>query len=232
MATTIITDWTVPVTLDRLLGRLEPGRRLPSPRVRAVGEKAMEIGASLLDPKSVHGDYAVESVSGRVVRLEGGFSFHSDHLARLVRDADRLVVMCRTIGPAVETTVSSLLDDDPALAYALDVYGTIAQTELGRVMYQRLSGRFPGWRATVPLAPGQLDWSVQDQAVVFELLSPERIGVTLSPSYMMTPVKSTTGVFGVGHPARLERGTSPCEICPRRDTCDFHRESREASGAG
>ena len=52
-----------------------------------------------------------------------------------------------------------------------------------------------------------------------------RLGVTVTPSLLMNPVKSVTAVIGLAHtpqPARI-RG---CAYCNLRETCQFRKEGK------
>jgi hypothetical protein len=63
------------------------------------------------------------------------------------------------------------------------------------------------------MSPGSLpDWPLQEQQVLFELLGDTRmsIGVTLSESMLMTPIKSVSGIFFDN-----DEGFASCRLCPR-----------------
>jgi hypothetical protein len=215
--------------MDQLLLRLGYRDRKPNDRTLASCREAMDIGHSLVEPRSVHMVVDVEGVEGDTVRLEGGATLQGAHLAKLLGCAEQAVLTCNTIGPAVERKAETLLRDDAVTSYALDVYGSIAVSQLGRAMRQALVKALTGAAATgvtVSMAPGQLDWSVRDQSVFFSILHPEAIGVTLTSSSMMRPRKSTTSAFAVGDPARVELGRPACDHCPKQATCAFHHESQ------
>ncbi len=55
-----------------------------------------------------------------------------------------------------------------------------------------------GWKgATKRFSPGYGDFSLEAQREIFRILKPERIGLSLTESLMMTPTKSVTAVFGI-----------------------------------
>lgn len=222
------TDWEVRVTLEQLLAKMAPSGRPPGPRLVRLSEEAIASGAGLIDPKSISGDFEVSRVESGHVSLKSGVVFRSLHLSRLLDGAERVVIDVRTIGPRLEQAVSELENDkDMARAFVLSTYGSIAVGNLGRETYNWLAREFPRSMATVSMAPGQLDWDVSEQALVFQLLSPGKIGITLTNGMMMVPLKSSSSLFGLGDPARVKRGAPACEKCPRRDTCDFKKEAQD-----
>lgn len=190
----------------------------------------MSFGESLLEPKTVYDVFTIDKIEEKKLYLENGEVFQSEYLCKLLTGADKLMVMCCTIGPALERKVKELSNDGDLLKqYLLDVYGATAAGTLMRSLYERKVKDYTdkGYGVTVHLEPGQLDWNVRDQQVVFRLLSPEKIGVTLNDGNMMTPVKSTTGVFGIGDVEKVKEGKIACKVCPKRDTCPYRHEAEE-----
>jgi len=61
---------------------------------------------------------------------------------------------------------------------------------------------------------------LEAQRALFSLLDADAIGVALSDSLLMTPLKSTSQVLPLGSnlPARLAT-FSMCDACPHRDRC-------------
>ncbi|MFC1734178.1 vitamin B12 dependent-methionine synthase activation domain-containing protein, partial [candidate division KSB1 bacterium] len=47
-------------------------------------------------------------------------------------------------------------------------------------------------------SPGYCGWHLSAQGKLFRFLRPERIGITLNDSYLMTPLKSVTGLLAAG----------------------------------
>jgi len=60
------------------------------------------------------------------------------------------------------------------------------------------------------MSPGHLDWPLEQQRVLFDLLGPvvDRIGVRLSDAFLMIPVKSVSGVMFTS-----ETGFLSCCVC-------------------
>ncbi|MDD3315495.1 MAG: hypothetical protein PHH05_08390 [Syntrophaceticus sp.] len=190
--------------------------------------EVISLGESLLEPKIVYDVFAIDRVEEKKLYLENGEVFQSEHLCKLVSGADKLMVMCSTIGPALESKVKELGNNGDMLKqYLLDIYGASAAGILMDSLYKTIVKDYTdtGYGVTVQLQPGQLDWNVSAQQVVFRLLSPEKIGVTLNDGNMMTPVKSTTGVFGIGDVEKVKEGHLACKVCPKRDSCSFRREA-------
>lgn len=225
-------DWNIPITVETLVKWGNPRRSisaLPTATLLAY-ERAVAMGANLARPAAIYKDVKILENLLDKVTVEEGVTFKSPHLASLLDGAERLVVMCHTIGPDLENAVTSLQDKgDVATAFALDLYGSVAVSLLGRNVFSFLQerARRDGFETTVHMSPGQLDWSVRDQVGIFRLLNPEVIGVVLTPSFMMKPVKSSTAVFGYGPAEKIKKGALACERCPKRHHCTFRGNADE-----
>lgn len=219
-------DWNINVTADMVIKRMGGGRK----GQRLLGEcsEIIDIGKRLLEPCTIYDVFSVKCIEGENVELENGLSFKSEHLAKLLHGSDRVVVMARTIGPALEEKVRYLTEQDNFLtSYLLDVYGNAAVGILGRMMYRQIRGQYSSYGATVQMEPGQLDWNIREQAIVSQFISFEKIGVTLADSFVMAPLKSTTAVFGLGDPAKVREGFPPCTYCPKNNKCTYREEVQE-----
>jgi hypothetical protein len=221
-------NWKIEISEELLLKRAGSGRSSKNERTREECQKAIEIGEKLLEPRVIYKSFQIDKIEEERVYLEGGSYFQSGHLAVLLEGADRIMVCCCTIGSALEKKVGELSNQgELMLAYFLDIYGATAVGVLGKSLYNQLQKELIGLGTTVPMEPGQLDWHVLDQRVLFQLLHPEEIGITLSDSLMMNPFKSISSVFGIGAPDQVKKGVISCSVCPKRDTCTFQQEAEE-----
>jgi cobalamin-dependent methionine synthase I len=80
-----------------------------------------------------------------------------------------------------------------------------------------------GLHVSTPLSPGESEWPVSEQATIFSLLDAAQIGVTLTPSMVMRPLKSLSLIMGVGSRPMGSEGGSNCDFCTIRDRCSHRR---------
>lgn len=215
----------IKVTEEMLLQRA--GSR-SNARIAQYLPEVISLGEGLLEPRTVYGVFPIEKNEDERLCLQNGRVFHSEHLCMLLTGAEKLVAMCCTIGPALERKVSELNKDGRFfVSYLLDIYGAAAVGSLMRSLYQKIEGGYQGYGVTVYLEPGQLDWNIREQGVLFQLISPEGIGVSINESFMMKPVKTLTAVFGIGDVEKVKKGNLACEVCPKRVKCIFRYETEE-----
>jgi hypothetical protein len=133
-----------------------------------------------------------------------------------------------TIGSGMETRVGQLsVSGEMALAYIVDAVASdavecatdVLQDHLGLCMQKR------GLKITNRYSPGYCDWSVSDQHLLFSLLPANFCGVSLNESAMMVPIKSISGIIGIGKNVR--RADYICDKCSVKDCA--YRTSRLVS---
>lgn len=131
-------------------------------------------------------------------------------LARIYPRADRLALYALTLGAALCDEITALFAaDDYAAAAMLDAAAS-AMAENGAGALERSFAASGG--SVLAYSPGYCGWHTSGQRRLFGRLGPERIGITLNGSFLMSPVKSVSGVLVAG-PAAIH------EFEPSHDFC-------------
>ena len=97
--------------------------------------------------------------------------------------------------------------------FYLDTIGNIALKAVRNHLNQHLQAKFALEKLSF-MAPGSLsDWPIEEQTPLFKLLGDveAHIGVKLTPSLLMLPAKSVSGVF-----FPTETSFQSCQLCPRK----------------
>lgn len=74
---------------------------------------------------------------------------------------------------------------------------------------------------TYPYSPGYCGWKLSEQQLLFGMLPEEPCGVVLTGDSLMLPIKSVSGIIGLG--AQIVRKPYGCAICRNRN-CFKRRE--------
>jgi len=64
---------------------------------------------------------------------------------------------------------------------------------------------------TYPYSPGYCNWKLTEQSLIFSLLPDNPCGVSLTESCLMLPIKSASGIIGIGKD--IKRKVYACDIC-------------------
>ncbi|MHB1654721.1 MAG: vitamin B12 dependent methionine synthase [Desulfitobacteriaceae bacterium] len=140
--------------------------------------------------------------------------------------AQEVLLAVLTIGSRLEEESSRLFKEGEMLeGMILDGCGTVALDEALTLLRGEIVGQVSarGLQTGYNLSPGGRRIPLEAQKAVFALLDGERIGVALSDSMLMTPVKSHSLLIPVG--LRLEKPNLSCvitcEMCATQHTCAF-----------
>ena len=204
----------VTVTLEQVLQRLKLEEQEDIALVSGLFEKAREIAR----PKAIYREAYVEEVSGVRVRINGS-RFESPVLAANVKDIHRVFAYVCTCGVEVDDwshgekdyVVSLWLDMIKAM-FLMDANNYLRDFIIKTYKIKKLSSVNPG--------SGNVgNWPIAQQRPLFDLIGDvkKEIGVTLTDSFLMLPIKSTSGLL---FPS--EKEFSNCALCAR-ENCSGRR---------
>ncbi len=170
----------------------------PPQRAEGLEERVERAISALLDLAAPVGRARlsdVERIDEDAVRTAGSV-LRGSGLGRRLQGAVRLSVHLATLGPAPERVVSELAGSGEELdAFLLDSAASVMVENLARETRRALAAGVAGLVPGVSIAPGYGDLDLSAQATIIDLLGGDGTGVSLLPgSFMMEPVKSTTGV--------------------------------------
>lgn len=206
--------------LDQALRYL--GAAEASGELRAqVGEVLDRLSAQL-QPRYT---YKVMPLEGR----EDGFGLTGSGVVltgrsagRMLEDCGQAALLACTLGAAFDQKLSALQARDMAQAVIWDACGSALVERGCDRAEEELAGRFPGLFLTDRFSPGYGDLPLDLQpALCAALDTPRRLGLYVTPSLLLNPVKSVTAVIGLSdrpQPARI-RGCAYCQMqghCPYR----------------
>jgi hypothetical protein len=119
--------------------------------------------------------------------------------------AERLALFAATVGQPVSDRIGACFrSNEFPIGAMLDSIASAAADRLGKLIEARFLKSLPQARqdagpvAVMRYSPGYCGWHISGQKKLFEYLRPEEIGISLKESYLMTPLKSVSGVLIAG----------------------------------
>lgn len=99
------------------------------------------------------------------------------------------------------------------LAYVLDVIGSLIADKTVEKLQKKVAALVSEAEMgiTDSFSPGYCNWSVAEQQKLFTLLPENFCGIKLSPSSLMHPIKSVSGIIGIG--TNCKQKGYQCEWC-------------------
>jgi hypothetical protein len=217
-----IKTYELSLDLDLVVRSLGSDPERARPRLRRLCATMIERARSLLAPAVAYEIVDVQEVRHDRLVLSPRVAIKGPRLVSVVGGAEQIAVAVCTIGPDLEQAVSALFASGrPADATVLDGVGSAAVEELSQRACREIETIASKRHLTtsIPLSPGDPDFSIEEQRTLLSLSHAEALGVTLNDSLLMQPLKSLSLVVGIGR--NLTSGGSPCEVCTLKDVCRY-----------
>lgn len=136
-------------------------------------------------------------------------------ITRQLSGSQRYAFFVATAGEEFEKLQEELkAGGDMVKIFIADAIGSVLAEKTADRMEEALEELLAayGWKHTNRFSPGYCGWHVREQHDLFSMFPTEApCGVTLTPSALMTPIKSVSGVIGVGEKVRKLDYT--CGLC-------------------
>ena len=168
-----------------------------------------------IEARAVYRVSYIDEKLPEAIQLDG-VRFTSRVLRKNLDKAERAFPYVVTIGPALETAASSC--EDLLDQYYLDEIGNFAVVGARQQLEKHLQKQF-GLGKISKMSPGSLkDWPINEQKKLFSLLGDveSSLGVKLTPSFLMIPRKSVSGIYFPTEIPFLSCQLCPRESCPSR----------------
>ncbi len=152
-----------------------------------AGYKIFDIDKSIIKPYGIY--------------IENAFYKMEKIITSQIKKSDKVAVFVCTIGPAMEMWSKELFKQgDSILGYIVDTVASAAVESTADYLHNQIenSVQEEEMKITNRYSPGYCNWSVSDQHLLFSLLPKNFCGISLTGSALMMPVKSVSGIIGIG----------------------------------
>jgi len=143
---------------------------------------------------------------------------------KMLRNAEYYAFFLVTAGPEPETLARSLMNSGNYLeGYLADLAASALVESVADQLEEevrKLSTAY-GLSTTNRYSPGYCSWDVSEQHKLFGLFPEGCCGISLLESSLMIPVKSVSGIMGIGK--RVDYHAYPCRPCPMKN-CPYRKE--------
>lgn len=190
----------------------------PNFQIRAILDEWVSEASRRASPRAVYKVLPVIQLRPRSLRLQtpaGEVEFHGA-VGEFLGASECVAVFIATAGPAVERLASELMrqGDDLAAIIVNAVGAERAEAAEAMVIEQlREQAQKCDFAPTLPYSPGYCGMALAEQHTLFGLFGDYDIGVTLTDSCLMWPLKSVSGLIGLGPAERVLAFGSPCNRC-------------------
>ena len=135
-------------------------------------------------------------------------------ILRQLRGSEAFALFICTSGLEFETYQQRLKEQgDMVRVFIADALGSVIAEKCADQMEKALQESIEklGWKHTNRFSPGYCGWHVSQQQLLFPLFQGHTCGVKLTDSSLMIPIKSVSGIIGLGEKVRKLEYT--CGLC-------------------
>lgn len=144
-----------------------------------------------------------------------GQSFHLNKMVcSALNNSTEVAFFICTCGGKVELYAKQLMKDGHTLeGLIVDLAGSEIAEGVADFIHKKIESDMAeyGLKITNRYSPGYCNWQVSEQQKLFSLLTENNCGVQLTTSSLMLPIKSVSGIVGIGKNVK-NMGYS-CAIC-------------------
>jgi len=190
--------------------------RKPNPQIAEMVNELVKASAPLARPKALYKISYVEKRDGDILEIDG-VKFSSRVLRINLNDLNRVFPYVTTCGRELDGIQIS--EGDLLKSFCLEAIKMSALRAAIAYLAEYLQKKY-ALPKIARMNPGSLeDWPITEQGPLFSLLGDveKSIGVTLKPSNLMQPLKSTSGIYFA-----TEVTFESCQLCPR-EVCSGRR---------
>jgi hypothetical protein len=194
----------IPVPQKSVYARLgfRAGMTLIKPQDQQMMDQYIQEAVDLIELKGSIRTVPVRQTSEAGVELENGVIFSSRSLSRMICGCPHILLMGATAGTMIMNEISdATASDNLTRAVVLDaVASEMTDHALNWIMsYADLEIRRNSWKLMKKrYSAGYGDFSLMNQRVMFEMLSMDEIGVSITENCILVPEKSVTAIAGIG----------------------------------
>jgi hypothetical protein len=140
-----------------------------------------------------------------------------------IKKSDSAALFLCTVGEEIGIrSKKEMKEGDLMKGYIYDVVGSETVEAAADLMHNDLEKNMnnSGESVTNRFSPGYCGWPVAEQHKLFRLMPDNFCGIRLTPSALMDPIKSVSGIIGIGK--NVKRAPYTCNLCDMKD-CIYRR---------
>jgi len=168
-------------------------------------------------PRSVHRVFDLKNKDG-LLAVDAEIDLHFADLQKLLAGCGSCLLIAGTLGIPLDQRMRYYASFDMAKYVIMDAAGSALVEETCDLLQASL----PFSPLTFRFSPGYGDVPITLQKQLLTVLDAgRRIGLTLTPTLLMTPQKSISGIVGIGS----DNVKRTCSGCRRHDNCEYRRNN-------
>ena len=168
---------------------------------------------------------AINNIKKKGLKINDVYLNTDKIVARNLNKSEMILVFVSTLGYGIEKWIDQITAaGDRMKSYFVNTIASNVVENATELFHDYVvhKMKLDGYFVTNRYSPGYCNWNVAEQKILFSLLPPNFCGVSLNNSAMMQPVKSISGIIGIGK--KVKYSDYMCNVCTSNDcTYRFYR---------
>jgi hypothetical protein len=199
------------------------GKYKPDSEVQAIIDDMLFVMSDVCKPR-----IGYKIVNGQVIDKEhinidggggGGVLLSTGRIITYaMHEAEKFAIFTATAGGEFDAWLKAVEHEyDIVKTYLANTLGSVIAEAAVSLLMRRLEAdcAAQGLKVSNSYSPGYCDWLLVEQKKLLSVLDGENTGITLTPSCMMLPVKSVSGIAGAGK--NVKKRPYGCAICKMKN---------------
>jgi len=162
---------------------------------------------------SVFSHPVLHKLTGQMILNGKSFLLHK-MVASALKNSTEIAIFIGTCGTEIEKHSKELIKQGNTLeGFIVDIIGSEIAEGVADYTHHQIAKELSasGIKTTNRYSPGYCNWPVSDQLHIFSLMENNNCGVILNASSLMIPIKSVSGIIGLGK--NVENRGYACALC-------------------
>jgi hypothetical protein len=219
----IETDFSITFDIEQMNKTQRVGleRMLLRPKMKEIYNVALEECKKCLKPQAGWDIFELDGIHHEQLHLKNGVELGGGPVVDVMGGATHLLLGICTIGNLFDEILTKIQKENMVKAVFLDSLGSWAVSQIRPQLIEKMKlqccEEHP--HASIALSPGESSWGMTDQAKIFSLLEPSKIGMSLTESMLMVPMKSLSFIMGLSDQNLGVETGSRCRYCVISTSC-------------
>jgi hypothetical protein len=139
-------------------------------------------------------------------------------IAYALHEAESFAIFTATAGSRFDKWLKKIeQEDDIVKAYLANTLGSVLVEAAVSLLMRKLEAESAaaGLNISNNYSPGYCDWLLVEQKKLLSVFSDGRTGITLTDSCLMLPIKSVSGIVGIGK--NVKKRPYGCAVCKMKN---------------
>lgn len=192
------------------------GRNLtPEKEILSLVDSIYTEISSICKPQYMYEIYNAHTLSAATIAIEGLTFRTGGIITSYLSGMEQCCVFVTTAGWEYDTYKKQFRQSgDLPEEFIADAIGSVIAEACVTLIADELNATVDSI-CTYPYSPGYCNWKLTEQSLLFSLLPDKPCGVVLTESSLMMPIKSTSGIIGIGK--NITQKAYSCNICENKN---------------